>query len=249
MIGFGDGLDNRNSCLGAGLAHYDLYLEAKENGYKDSYGKYSNETLYNFSSNEISNNGHYEYAGERLREYNYFIESRDMYIYIVKSDPIFIWMPNAFSNDTHSNEFITITGAILGAEDIYNNLAHNHNTYKTTKGITKNIFKSNGTVRSARALRYAKTSRFIKLTGVASTVFLTGVATANIIYDISNNNTVSIKDIVDGSVGLVGLAGFGLSSAGIISNPAGWAIGAGVALYGWGSLWYDIGAEYGFSKW
>jgi len=45
------------------------------------------------------------------------------------------------------------------------------------------------------------------------------------------------------------LTGAGLSSVGIISNPVGWGIGAGVTTYGWCRLWFDLGTKYGPSKW
>ncbi len=142
-----------------------------------------------------------------------------------------------------------ITGAVLTAEDVYNNFGHNHTTYTTTKGVVKNIYKSNGAVRSARAGQFATTSKVVKWTGIVGTAFMTGVATYNIVDDVSHNRSVSGWDIADGAVGAVGLTGAGLSSAGIISNPVGWGIGAGVAIYGWGRLWFDLGAKYGLSKW
>mgnify|MGYP006434874799 CR=1 FL=1 len=142
-----------------------------------------------------------------------------------------------------------LTGALLTAEDVYNNFVHNHTTYTTTQGVTKNIYKANGALRSARAGQFATASKVVQWTGITGTAFMTGVATYNIVDDVSNNRNVSGWDIADGSVGAVGLTGAGLTSVGIISNPVGWGVGAGVATYSWGRLWFDLGAKYGPSKW
>lgn len=47
-------------------------------------------------------------------------------------------------------------------------------------------------------------------------------------------------DVVDLSVGLVGLGSTTLVAVGIISNPIGWGIGLGVTIYGAGRLAYDL---------
>jgi hypothetical protein len=153
------------------------------------------------------------------------------------------------SNDGITNWGTFLTGALFTVEDVYNNFGHNHTTYTTTQGLTKNIYKTNGAVRSARAVQFANASKVVKWAGVAGTTFMTGVATYNIVDDMSHNRSISGWDIADGSVGAIGLTGAGLSSVGIISNPVGWGVGAGVATYSWGRLWFDLGSNYGPSTW
>jgi len=148
-----------------------------------------------------------------------------------------------------SDLVIYIAGAFFTTEDIYNNFGHNHTTYRTTKGLTKNIHKANGVIRSARAGQFAKISSVVKWVGTAGSVFVVVVAAYNIADDVRNDRSVSGWDIADGSVGAAGLASAGLTSAGIISNPAGWAIGVCAALYGWTRLWFDLGTKYGPSTW
>jgi hypothetical protein len=148
-----------------------------------------------------------------------------------------------------TNWGLYITGAVLTAEDMYNNFRHNHTTYTTLGGEVKNIYKANGAIRSARARQFATTSKVVKWAGIAGTAFMTGVATYNIVDDVSKKIRVSGWDIADGSVGAIGLTGAGLTSVGLISNPVGWGIGAGVATYSWSRLWYDLGTKYGPSKW
>jgi hypothetical protein len=127
-------------------------------------------------------------------------------------------------------------GGLLALEDGYNNFFHNHKTYTTTKGVTKNIYKANGAVRSARAAKFATTSKFIKGAGVAGTGLMTGVAFINIVDDISKGNAISGKDVLDFSFG----AG-GLLSLALVANPVSLSvIGGVVAVYSVGSLAYDL---------
>ena len=41
------------------------------------------------------------------------------------------------------------------AAGVYSEYGHNHSTYKTTKGIEKNIYKDSGKIRSVRAAGFA----------------------------------------------------------------------------------------------
>jgi len=81
------------------------------------------------------------------------------------------WFGVTASGQGGSNPFTLLdaAGGLLTLEDGYNNFFHNHKTYTTTKGVTKNIYKANGAVRSARAAKFATTSKFIKGAGVAGT--------------------------------------------------------------------------------
>ena len=57
------------------------------------------------------------------------------------------------------------------------------------------------------------------------------------------NNILRHRDFVDTGVGAIGLGAGTLAAFGIISNPVGWAIGAGVLIYGGTTLIYDIYSE------
>lgn len=141
-----------------------------------------------------------------------------------------------------SNPFTLLdaAGGVLTLEGGYNSFFHNHTTYKTTKGITKNIYKPNGAVRSARAAKFASTSKIVKGAGVVGTAFMTGVAGYNIVNSLNNGSAVSGKDVADFSVGAVGLGTSVLVAVGLVSNPIGWVIGGGVTLYSIGSFAYDL---------
>ncbi|MFZ5430467.1 MAG: RHS repeat-associated core domain-containing protein, partial [Bacteroidota bacterium] len=149
-------------------------------------------------------------------------------------------MNSVGSGGGQTNWGLYITGAVLTAEDIYNNFYHNHTTYKTLGGEIKNIYKSNGTVRSARAAQFARTSLAIKTAGNVGT----GLMTATAGYNIYTGNS-TVLDYGDFSVGTIGLIGVGASYAGY-AIPG---IGQGVAAYSWSRLWFDLGANYGPSKW
>lgn len=69
---------------------------------------------------------------------------------------------------------------------------------------------------------------------------MTGVAGYNIYNSLNNGTDVNGKDVADFSVGAVGLGTAGLVTLGIVSNPVGWVIGGGVAIYSLGSLAYDL---------
>ena len=143
--------------------------------------------------------------------------------------------------DRQTNWGLYITGAVLTAEDIYNNYYHNHTTYSTTKGVVKNIYKSNGAVRSARAAQFARTSTAVKVLGTTGTALMTATAGYNIA---TGNGTV--LDYSDAAVGATGL------TTGAVTWATGYAIpvvGEAVALYSWARLWFDLGAKYGPSKW
>ena len=121
--------------------------------------------------------------------------------------------------------------------NFYSNL-HNHETYKTTSGEIKNIFKANGSIRSARAARFANLSKWIKGLGFATSLLTTGYSGYQV-YDkwqdggggidgISNIDGWDAADLVVGSAGLTASAAILLGS-----NPIGWGIvGTAAVLYG-----------------
>lgn len=130
-------------------------------------------------------------------------------------------------------------GAFLGM-DIYAGYIHNHKTYITTKGHRANIYKSNGKVRSAKAAKFAKASRVVKGLSIAGSIISTGISAYEINESLQKGESPETLDVVDLSVGLVGLGSTTLVAVGIISNPIGWGIGLGVTIYGAGRLAYDL---------
>lgn len=140
----------------------------------------------------------------------------------------------------NDNMGVYITGAVLKTENVNNNYDHNHSTYTTTKGVVKKIYKANGDVRSARAAQFARTSTIVKTLGNVRT----GLMTTTADYNVYIGNATAL-DYGDFTVGTFGLMGTGSSYAGC-TIPV---IGEGVALYSWGRLWFDLGANYGPSKW
>ncbi len=51
------------------------------------------------------------------------------------------------------------------------------------------------------------------------------------------------RDVYDAGVGAIGLGATGLAYFGLISNPVGWTIGAGVLIYGGATMIYDAVQE------
>jgi hypothetical protein len=93
---------------------------------------------------------------------------------------------------------------------------------------------------AARGINNPVVKSVSKGAGVASTALMTGVAGYNIYNSLNNGAAVNRKDVADLSVGVVGLGTAALVTFGIVSNPVGWVIGGGVALYSLGSLAYDL---------
>ena len=159
--------------------------------------------------------------------------------------------PHSLHPDSHipsggvwyDNASVYIAGAVLTAENVYNNYYHNHTTYTTTKGVVKNIYKTNGEVRSARAARFARTSTIVKILGIIGTAFMT-VQAGTKIYD----GSAIAWDYGDFTVGSVGtVAGTAELMGGTSCAVPG--VGEAVAAYAWFRLWFDLGAQYGPSKW
>lgn len=69
----------------------------------------------------------------------------------------------------NASKIVTLSGLAWDRVDE----ATNHDTYRTTKGETKEIFKKNGKPRSRRAARFAKVSKIVK--GVSRGLLWAGV--------------------------------------------------------------------------
>ena len=118
-------------------------------------------------------------------------------------------------NLSGSSRLIAVGGIAWGAID----LGTNHTTYTTTSGITKNIYKANGQVRSVRAAQYARWSRFVK--GVsygfaAAGLVADGVGVYNYYYA-DNPNAFTITPAK------AGLNTF-MTGVGLSGGPVGWGI-------------------------
>jgi hypothetical protein len=143
----------------------------------------------------------------------------------------------ASGGDVQMNLRIKIVGAVLTAEDMFNNFGYNHTTYTTLAGEVKDIYKTNGAIRSARALEFATTSTALKYVGNAGT----GLMTATSGYYLYNGD-INVLNCADFLVGSAGLLNAGALQWTTYGTPV---VGEGVALYSWGRLWYDLGANYG----
>ena len=145
-----------------------------------------------------------------------------------------------YNDDQQRINLTWITGGVLTFEDVYNNFIHDHKYYKTTNNARRGIYKKPGVFRSPQAAKYALRSTIVEWAGVAGTVLMTASALDNI-----SMGKGTIVDISDASVGTIGLIGTASSYYGY-AIPG---VGQGVALYAWARMWWDLGAEYGPSKW
>jgi hypothetical protein len=120
---------------------------------------------------------------------------------------------------------------------------------RNNAGLTIREFNALNTtaqeLRTLGALGYtgSKYLSAFKNLGVAASIVTTAYSTAKVYgqYEKGGVNEIfSHRDILDGSVGLIGLGTTGLVALGLISNPVGWAIGIGVLAYGTGTMIYDL---------
>ena len=133
--------------------------------------------------------------------------------------------------DGNNNWGVYAAGVTLTAEDLYNNFGHNHTTYRTTKGLTKNIYQPNGAMRSARAAQFAKLSFIVKVLGNVGT----GLMVATSSYNIASENGTGL-DYADATVGALGLINAGALQWTTYGIPF---VGQAVAGYAGARLFYD----------
>ncbi|MFZ5940102.1 MAG: hypothetical protein ACOYXB_05970 [Bacteroidota bacterium] len=141
----------------------------------------------------------------------------------------------------YDNAGVYVTGAVLTAEDIYNNYLHNHTTYFLKNGTERTILNESGVVRNSNlAKNAANVSTTIKVLGTAGTVLMTAQAGTKIY-----NGNATGWDYGDFTVGTAGSLA-GIAEIGGYAVPG---VGEAVAAYSWFRLWFDLGAKYGPSKW
>jgi len=84
--------------------------------------------------------------------------------------------------------------------------------------------------------------KVFKTAGVVGSVVTTGYSLSNVHDQAKSGGITEVmqhRDVLDATVGIIGLAATGAAYFGIISNPVGWAIGAGVLTYYIGTMIYD----------
>jgi len=142
----------------------------------------------------------------------------------------------------YDNLGVYATGAILTAEDIYNNFGHNHTSYPTTRGGMKDFgdYKRISDY-SDQALKYKKISNNIKILGALGSALMTAQAGTKIY-----NEEATAWDYGDFTVGAAGTVTGAAELLGLSTVPV---VGEVVAAYSWFRLWYDLGDKYGPSKW
>ncbi|ALR31174.1 hypothetical protein ATE47_11875 [Chryseobacterium sp. IHB B 17019] len=103
-------------------------------------------------------------------------------------------------------------------------------------------------LRTLGALGYTGTKYLsaFKNLGVAASIVTTAYSASKVYNQYQEGGASEVfshRDVVDTTVGLVGLGTTALVAVGLISNPVGWAIGIGVLVYGTGTMIYDLTNE------
>jgi hypothetical protein len=100
-------------------------------------------------------------------------------------------------------------------------------------------FAGKGGKLSPGAAKYLNVSKSLGVFGGV----VTSAYSSSLVYDQYQqggvNKVFQHRDVLDSGVGAVGLGAGALATFGLISNPVGWAIGAGVLIYGGATLIYD----------
>jgi hypothetical protein len=84
--------------------------------------------------------------------------------------------------------------------------------------------------------------KYSKGLGIAGSVVTTGFSANNVRNQYNSGGVANVmqhRDVLDASVGTIGLGATTLVAFGMISNPVGWAIGTGVLIYGGTTLVID----------
>lgn len=108
---------------------------------------------------------------------------------------------------------------------LYDEFGHNHTTYRTTRGVEKNIYKLNGDARSARAAKFARFSNLVK--GVSYSfagagVMIDGVGVYNYYYS-PDPNAFTVHPAKAG-------LNTEMTGVGLYGTPIGWGAAGGYFL-------------------
>lgn len=88
----------------------------------------------------------------------------------------------------------------------------------------------------------AKYAKFAKWLGFAGSALTTAYSTVKVVDQYNNGGVEEVfshRDVLDATVGAVGLTATVLTTFALVSNPVGWAIGLGVLIYGAATFIYD----------
>ncbi|HNB39773.1 MAG TPA: hypothetical protein PLV97_10885 [Chitinophagales bacterium] len=88
--------------------------------------------------------------------------------------------------------------------------------------------------------KYLSYSKVLGVSVSAITTGYSGYKAYNQYQQSGIKEIFSHRDVLDASIGSIGLGTLGLAYLGLVSNPAGWTIGTGVLIYGGVTLIYDL---------
>ncbi|CAI8867691.1 RHS repeat-associated core domain-containing protein [Chryseobacterium sp. IT-36CA2] len=120
---------------------------------------------------------------------------------------------------------------------------------RRSAGLTINEFnalnKTAQELRTLGALGYtgSKYLSVFKNLGVAASIVTTAYSASKVYNQYKEGGASEVfshRDVVDATVGAIGLGTTALVAVGLVSNPVGWAIGIGVLAYGTGTMIYDL---------
>ena len=123
---------------------------------------------------------------------------------------------------------------------------------RNNAGLTIREFNALNTsaqeIRTLGALGYtgSKYLTAFKSLGVAASVVTTAYSATKVYDQYQKGGAGEVfnhRDVVDTTVGVIGLGTTALVAIGLVSNPVGWAIGIGVLVYGTGTMIYDLSNE------
>jgi len=190
--------------------------------------------------NEYVYNGRGDYYGNG----SYISNENGKYDIFVEVPEFQISLSAQGGGGWYDNAGVYITGAVLTAEDVYNNYYHNHATYFLKNGTERTILNERGVVRNSYLARNAANiSTTVKVLGTTGSALMTAQAGTKIY-----NGNATAWDYGDFTVGSVGT----VAGAAELIGGASYAVpgvGEAVAAYSWFRLWFDLGAQYGPSKW
>lgn len=156
----------------------------------------------------------------------------------------------------------TVAAIALGGESIYSDIFHNHETYITTKGKIRPIYKTAPKtgkqlgVLSDRAGKFARLSKGLQIVSFAGGAVSTGLSGYNVYDSWSKGESINTVDAINTGVGTIAVVGTfveSLMKKGVVkSGVLKFCVSKSnivTSLYSWTSMWFELGAEFGPSKW